>query len=176
MVKRLVKICVIGFVALWLLTFLTLVLPVPRDQVQRLDAIVVLAGENSRLPTGVALAERNVAPVLVISNGNAKGWEAANDLCRSHLTFRVVCPKPSSDDTQGEARTIAALARKSGWRHIVIVSSNYHLRRARTLFHRCFTGEIRVYASNPSRFSVGTWFGAFLEWPKSLRAAIDRDC
>ena len=175
-VRWLIKISVGIGVAVMLLTYLMFVRPVPRDKVQRADVIVVLAGESSRLDTGFAMAKQGVAHVLLISNGTAKGWRAANKLCKSRQTFVVLCPKPSSDSTRGEARTIARLAREQKWKRIVLVSSNYHLRRARTLVHRCFRGELRVYASEPQRLSVGTWVGSILEWPKTVSAQISRDC
>ncbi len=176
MVRRLVKIGVGVVVAGLLLTYVTFVRPVPRDKVQRADVVVVLAGESSRLDTGLRLMQQGVASALVISNGNAKGWKAANILCSTRQPFVVLCPKPSSDSTGGEAKTISHLARENNWNRMVLVSSNYHLRRARTLFNRCYRGELRVYSSEPDRLSLGTWVGAMLEWPKYAATQIDRDC
>ena len=176
MVRLLIKLGAGAVAVSVVLTYLLLVRPVPRDNVQRADAIVVLAGERSRLNTGLALARQGVAPVLVISNGAAKDWNVANALCASRQTFVVLCPTPSSDSTRGEANTIARLSREQKWKRLVLVSSNYHLRRARTLFHRCFRGELRVYSSEPERLAFGTWVGALLEWPKTVVAQVARTC
>ncbi len=175
-VRLLCKGAVVGIAVLLSITYFVMIRPLPRDKARNMDAIVVLAGERSRLATGVQLADRGVAGVLIISNGNAKGWKEANTICASKRRYQVICPQPSSDDTEGEAHTISRIARVRGWNRLVLVSSNYHLRRARTLFHRCLKGELRVYASEPDRTSVGEWVGALLEWPKLMYATVDRDC
>jgi uncharacterized SAM-binding protein YcdF (DUF218 family) len=175
-VRLLIKV-VAGVAAMvLLLTYMMLVRPLPRDKVQRADAVVVLAGESSRLATGFRLVSEGKADVLVISNGTARGWRAANVLCAGTYTFEVICPKPSSDSTRGEARTIARLSRDNNWKRLVLVSSNFHVRRARTLFNRCFSGELRVYSSDPDRLAFGTWVGAILEWPKTAAAQVTRSC
>ncbi len=174
--RRVAKIVIpIGLLGLFL-TYVMLVRPEPRTNTRNADVVVVLAGESSRLKAGIELMNKGAAPVLVISNGTAKGWLAANRICAATYSFKVLCPTPSSDDTQGEARTISRLARTEGWNTIVLVSSNYHLRRAEMLFHRCTRAKLLVHSSEVDRWSFGEWFGATLEWPKLLRSQIDRSC
>jgi uncharacterized SAM-binding protein YcdF (DUF218 family) len=61
----------------------------------------------------------------------------------------VFCPTPDPDTTRGESRAIAAVARGQGWRHVVMVTSTYHVTRARILLSRCFTGDIDAVAADP---------------------------
>ncbi len=46
--------------------------------------------------------------------------------------------------TVGEAETIARLARARGWNRIDVVTSEYHVVRARILVERCYHGQLRV--------------------------------
>jgi uncharacterized SAM-binding protein YcdF (DUF218 family) len=113
------------------------------------DAVVVLSGGlNARLDPALALVRRGVAPVLAISGAlNDPHWQKAKNLCRGKAgltTFRVVCFQPSPFSTQGEARSVARLAREHGWSRIVVVTSTYHVTRARVLFRRCYHGRLWV--------------------------------
>jgi uncharacterized SAM-binding protein YcdF (DUF218 family) len=125
---------------------------------RRADAVVVLSGGQHRLTEGVRLWRRGVASTLAISDGRNPAWPQANRLCgRSH----VRCFRPSPYSTRGEARWAAA----QGWSSVVVVTSTYHVRRARELFERCIDGRVAVRAAKPplDNFIVGVAW----EWPKS---------
>lgn len=112
------------------------------------DAIVMFAGgRGERLPIARGLAEEGLAPVLVIMNGTDPGWPRANLLCEGSFDYDVICPNPTPDNTRGEAATTAQLAEDNGWGSVLLVTSDYHLRRASTLLHRCFAGEITSVAA-----------------------------
>jgi hypothetical protein len=102
------------------------------------DAIVVLGGRPNRLPVGLRLWRAEVAPTLVIFNASGEGDD-------EHLYVR---PEPYT--TRGEARATARLAREHGWRSIVVVTSSYHVPRARMLFRRAFDGEVRTASAQPT--------------------------
>jgi uncharacterized SAM-binding protein YcdF (DUF218 family) len=142
------------------------------DELAKADAVVVLAGSKFRLPVGLELVERGVAPVLVISDGRHPRSAAANLLCRERA--RVLCPRPDPYSTRGEAQTVARLARARGWESIVIVSSRFHLVRARVLFKRCYDGRL-AFVGAPSPWwrrpvSIAS------EWLKLGVAAWERGC
>jgi uncharacterized SAM-binding protein YcdF (DUF218 family) len=114
------------------------------------DAVVVLAGgQGERLQRAQSLMRDGVAPVLVISNGNAPGWDAANQLCTQAQPFEVLCPSPAT--TRDEARMVADLGNQRGWRQIVVVTSTYHVRRASLLINRCLPAatSARVVGVHP---------------------------
>ena len=137
-----VLIAVGGLVALgsWLFYF------VGTDHPHRADVIVVLAGDPRRATTGVRLLHEDVAPVLELSlERNADAKVAA--LCDLP---RVSCFHASTDSTRGEARTFARLARRHDWHSIVIVSSRFHLRRARMLFRRCTNAHLQIVPAHTS--------------------------
>src|SRR5262249_38139606 len=72
------------------------------------------------------------------------GWPEANRLCGHREPYTVYCPHPHPFSTRGEARAVAQLAAAHGWRSLVVVTSRYHVTRARMLFDRCFPGQIRA--------------------------------
>jgi uncharacterized SAM-binding protein YcdF (DUF218 family) len=138
------------------------------------DAIVVLAGSpDDRLPEGLALVRRHVAPVLYVSDGER---QASRSLCDRTAPYRVLCLRPEPYSTRGEAETVARVARDRGWRQILVVTSEYHVRRARLLFDRCLGRDrVAVIGTRPSlpRFALG----ALLEWPKqALALTFRRGC
>jgi len=144
-------------VALWLVAVAVLFVwpPAASDPPAHADVVVVLAGaENHRLDPALKLVQRGVAPVLAISSAfQDPKWRKAHRLCRGQegpTRFRVLCFRAVPYSTRGEARTVARLAREHGWRRIVVVTSTYHVTRARMLFRRCYHGELwMVGASSP---------------------------
>ncbi len=137
------------------------------DKVTRADAVVVLSGgKTDRLPKGLGLVQQGVAPTLVISDGLAKDYTQANALCRNKQPFKVICFKPDPYSTRGEAEGVARLAKQHHWRSIVVVTSRYHVFRARILFKRCFKGHLAVVGSWPSLTNYVV--GSLQEWPKLI--------
>ena len=144
------------------------------DPVAKADAVMVLAGEKRRLPFALALVERGVAPVLVISDGLDPRWTQANRLCRFGDPARFVCLRPEPYSTRGEARLAARLARERGWESLIVVSSRFHLFRARRLFERCFDGRLDFVGSPNPGLRLPLAIG--LEWSKLAVATIGRRC
>ena len=147
----------------------------PQDQPRRADVVVVLSGSKDRLPKGLELMRSRVAPVLVISDGAVPGWPAANRLCRGGQKFSVMCFHPSPYSTRGEAHFVAALMKRRGWKRVVVVTSRYHLIRARMDFRRCVDGDVKGVGASTS---LGQWIaGAIQEWPKLAYAlTLGRSC
>jgi uncharacterized SAM-binding protein YcdF (DUF218 family) len=136
-------------VAAWLATALVLFAAPHGDTApKRADVVVVLSGaRDERLDPALRLVRSRVAPTLAISGvAHDPKWEKARFLCGHGATgFRVVCFSPRPYSTQGEARTIARLARANGWHRIVVVTSGYHVFRARMLFERCLPSGDRLW-------------------------------
>lgn len=62
---------------------------------------------------------------------------------------QVHCPLPDPDTTRGEARVIASLAEKQGWKRVIVVTSSYQVSRARLLLSRCLDGEVLAVRAQP---------------------------
>ena len=149
MLRLLIRLLIAGLVV-WLALALYIFVWPSQDHPRRTDAIVVLAGdEGQRFSRALELARAGVAPVLVVSDGARSNWAPARKLCAhpSGRGFRVICFRPAPYSTRGEARGALALAERYHWRSLLVVSSTYHLFRARLLFDRCLNGHARVYAT-----------------------------
>ncbi len=152
-------------VALWLVAVAVLfVWPQANDTPPaHADVVVVLSGgRNTRLDPALRLMRRGVAPVLAISSVQRDPkWIKARKLCSGaygKLRFRVLCFEASPYSTRGEAETVTKLAREHGWHRIVVVTSTYHVTRARMLFRRCFHGSVwTVGTSSPLKYLPEEW-------------------
>ena len=149
--RRLVLLAVVLLVAAWVAVVGRFVLWPEQDSPGHADAVVVLAGDHLRLGKALELMTRHVARTLVISDGLAPGWRQANRLCRGGARFRVLCFRPEPYSTRGEARAIARMAAARGWSSVVVVTSTYHVARARLLFDRCVAARVSVTGSTYRR-------------------------
>jgi uncharacterized SAM-binding protein YcdF (DUF218 family) len=105
------------------------------------DAIVVLGGRANRLPVGLRLLRDGAGRLLIVFNATGSGEEDED----GHLYVR-----PDPYTTRGEARAVAKLAREHGWRSIIVVTSAYHVPRARMIFRRAWDGELRMVSAPPT--------------------------
>lgn len=153
-----------ALVVVWLVACAVLfVWPSAASSPRRADAVVVLSGgRDSRLNPALALMRRRVAPVLVISSpAQDPKWRSAGRICRAPAhayPFRVLCFEATPFSTRGEARAIARLARAHNWERVVVVTSTYHLTRARMLVRRCFHGGLSMVGTG------ATWWKLPEEW------------
>jgi len=142
-VRRAALLVVAGLVLAWGIT-VTVLFGFPSEHAPaHADAVVVLAGgKKERLRRGLELMRRDRARVLVISDGWDPTWPEANRLCAGRASFRVLCFRASPYSTRGEAQGVDRLARQLGWNAVVVVTSTYHLTRARLLFDRCLEAKV----------------------------------
>ena len=168
--RRLVLLVVLVLVAGWVAVVVRFVLRPVQQNPRHADAVVVLAGDHLRLGKALELMTRRVAPTLVISDGLAPGWREANWLCRGRARFRVVCFRPDPYSTRGEARAVARLAAARGWRSVLVVTSTYHVTRARLLFDRCTQARVSVTGSTYRRSLIP--LEVFLEPAKLVYALV----
>lgn len=142
------------------------------DPVAPADAIVVLAGSKHRLPVGLRLFRAAVAPTLVVSDGLDPRSPSTQRLCLHRRD--VLCPRPAPYSTRGEARMIASLARARGWSSLVVVSSRFHLYRAKRLIERCYRGRLAMVGSRNTWYTLPLNIGT--EWLKLGVAEARRGC
>jgi uncharacterized SAM-binding protein YcdF (DUF218 family) len=148
------------------------------DPPGRADAVVVLSGgRDSRLDPALRLMRQHVAPVLVISGaGYDPKWRTARALCAHGARgFRVLCFNPKPYSTRGEARAIARLARAHHWTKVDVVTSRYHVFRARIVIERCYHGKLALIgAAYPLKDAPLSWIS---EWGKLLvQLTVERSC
>jgi uncharacterized SAM-binding protein YcdF (DUF218 family) len=179
-VTRRLLLVVAALVGAWLVACLVLFVWPPAESKPPTHAsvIVVLSGDKKRLPPALDLVREGVAPVLAISSvGRTRHWRAARQLCAAgrFLRARVICFDAVPFSTQGEARTIARLARTRGWRSVVVVTSRFHVTRADLLFRRCVKLPLYVVGTG------STWWRLPWEWASEtgkliVQLTVQRGC
>ncbi len=117
------------------------------------DAVVVLAGTVERLPVGLELMRKGYAPLLVVSLSDPMSHQQAA-VCRRRQPFRVVCFRARPFETRGEARAIGRFARARRWHRVDVVTSFFHIVRARVLIRRCYHGTLRMIGAPESRLHL----------------------
>jgi len=152
------------------------------------DAIVVLTGGSKRMDAGVALLTGGAAPVLFVSGVDHRVDparvrdlvpDAAGSLDQATIDCCIVLGYGASD-TLGNARETALWARATGRRSLLLVTSNYHMPRARLEFeHALPEVALTAYPVVPVDVRVDAWwrwpgtFGLIAgEWTKYIFARV----
>lgn len=145
MIVRVLLLLVAAFVAVG--AFLVLV---PHDdRPARADAVIVLSGTRQRLPVGERLVRQGYAPVLVVSR-STHPKPAEQRACRGE----ALCFRADPYSTRGEARAIARLAAQHHWRTVDVVTSRFHIYRARIVIRRCYHGGLHMIGAPQSRLHL----------------------
>src|SRR5215469_5164837 len=146
------------------------------DPAPHADAIVVLSDDNfyaDRATHAAQLFRQGVAPIVVASGRKLRPNAGIGELMEHDLIERGV-PKDKiervahdASNTIEEAEVVGRLANDRHWKSVVIVTSNYHTRRARYIFEKLFPPGITVtVASAPDGdFDPQRWW----EKPKSIK-------
>ncbi|HUI43498.1 MAG TPA: YdcF family protein [Terriglobia bacterium] len=148
------------------------------------EAAVILqgsiAGELARLAGAVKLLQQNVVPLAALSVPAESYWdtpvpEEARGYIEKHygpdIASRFVfCETgPEVNSTRQEAQALVPCIQAHGWHSIVVVTSNYHSRRAAFLWRQVLGGvqppiQISVDGVPDPEFSPRGW------WRKRLYA------
>jgi uncharacterized SAM-binding protein YcdF (DUF218 family) len=126
------------------------------DIVERSDAILVLSDDNfyaDRATRASQLYRQGLGSVIVASGRRLRPYAGIAELIEHDLIERGV-PKDKilrvphdADNTREEAMALAQLARQKKWRSVIVVTSNYHTRRARYIFTNVFPPDVRIRVS-----------------------------
>ena len=133
------------------------------------DAIIVLGDDNyagDRATRAAELYKANWAPVVVASGRLMRPYASVADLLDHDLRDRGV---PEKDiirltgrhrDTREEAQTISRLIRERGWKKVILVTSNYHTRRAHFISERLYPPGtvLRMSAAPDSDYNPNNWW------------------
>lgn len=163
-------------------TFLVDAAPAP----VKADAIVVLAGDwwGLRIEKGGELVRAGFASQAIVSGPFHHYGKCEADLAiewagkKGYPSAYFAAEPIAGASTEEEAAELANIVRKRGFKSIVLVTSNYHTRRAGRLWRAAAKGDfaVTVVAANdkdvvePSR-----WYATrearkkiFFEWVKTL--------
>jgi uncharacterized SAM-binding protein YcdF (DUF218 family) len=151
---------------------------------RKADIIVVLAGDGfgHRILKAAELVEQGWAPKVLVDgpNGNYGLYE-----CDLAIPFAVKAGYPesyfihfeiASHSTEEEARMVAEKVRSMGLKRMLLVTSDFHTRRAEKIFHRAAPDLEIIMVASPDEFYTpdGWWHNResrkifLLEWTKTI--------
>jgi uncharacterized SAM-binding protein YcdF (DUF218 family) len=138
----------------------------------RVDAIVVPGGPGNRIAAAMSLARQDRARYLVVSEAQY----VPPQLCGSRVgPATVLCFQPGPQTTQGEAEGTARLAKRYGFRSIVLLTTPDQTWRAKLRFARCYTGQIFA-VTTPLPLSMWPYQIAY-QWAAAVKAElVNRSC
>jgi hypothetical protein len=145
------------------------------DEPHKADVIVVLAGETDRrIVRGLELLDQDYAPQLVLdvpAQTKIYQWNQT-ELARKYVdglsqAGRItICPVYGLS-TRAEAPEVSHCLQGTAGRRILLVTSDYHTRRALDIFSRMAPADYSVAAAyDPREFGVRWW--QHREWAKTI--------
>jgi uncharacterized SAM-binding protein YcdF (DUF218 family) len=146
------------------------------DPLQQSDALLLLSDDNffaDRATRASELYRQKLAPVVVASGRRLRPAAGIAELMEHDLIERGV-PKDriirfpqDADNTREEALALRTFVTEKNWRSVILVTSNYHTRRARYIFQHVFPESIivRVASARDGGFDPEHWW----ESRKSLK-------
>ncbi|MCL6611099.1 MAG: YdcF family protein [Peptococcaceae bacterium] len=138
------------------------------EKPRRCDAVVILSGETvPRVAKGVELYKEGYAGLIIMSGGGRPTSRLTDaDLMRmeavdSGVPPEVVLLENKSESTYENAVNVKEIILEKGIKSFLLVTSNYHTRRARYIFGRVFKGtgvEIITVSAPDPKFSPSSWW------------------
>jgi uncharacterized SAM-binding protein YcdF (DUF218 family) len=172
---RLVRWLVAVLVVAWGVAAIALFVVRHGDKPIHADAVFVLSGSPTRLPVGIRLVREGYAPLLVVSRMPAGEKPLEREACTGKLDVRTLCFHARPYSTVGEAEELGRLAAARHWTAVDVVTSEYHVVRARILMERCYHGRLRVVGA-PDQLLLLPW-NAVLESVKLVyHEVVHRGC
>ena len=139
-------------------------LRVATDEIAYADAIVVLTGGTGRLEEGLRLFREGRGGYLILSGVEETSSLGAifpgRDLKTSVDTSRIILDIESRR-TIDNAFNVKKIVEEKGFKSLILVTSNYHMKRASTILRKTINGEVKLYR-NPVRgpnFKDEEWWG-----------------
>jgi uncharacterized SAM-binding protein YcdF (DUF218 family) len=142
---------------------------VVEDALEKSDAIIMLSDDNfyaDRATRAAELYRQNLAPLVVGSGIRLRPYAGISELMTHDLIERGVpkehiIPFPQdADSTREEAEALKTMVLQKGWKRVIIVTSNYHTRRARVIFRKVFPSDIKVEmaSARDGDFDPAHWY------------------
>ena len=139
------------------------------DPLDKADVLIILSDDNfyaDRATRAAELFREGKAPLIVASGRRLRPSAGIAELMEHDLVERGV-PRDKvlrfthdADSTLEEAQALAKLVKTKKWHKTIVVTSNYHTRRARYIFHRVFPQdvEVRVASARDGDFDPQRWW------------------
>jgi uncharacterized SAM-binding protein YcdF (DUF218 family) len=156
-----------------LLTALALLAPgylldTPQPAPQKSDAIVVISGDEqlARFAEGLNLYQQGFGKYLVFSGAAYDNGTSNADVMRDLAVQRgipqsAILEEPQGEDTWGNAIYTRQVLEEHGLQSAILVTSPYHLRRAKVTFDAAYAGSgisLVVHAAPDSQWRKLSWW------------------
>jgi len=139
------------------------------DSPRASDAIVMLGDDNyngDRATRAAELLKAGWAPRVVASGRYLRPYISIADLEQHDLTNRgapasaIVRFPNRARNTREECTALSQLLAERGWKHVLLVTSSYHTRRAGYICSRLLPSgtELHVVAAPDSQFNPDDWW------------------
>jgi uncharacterized SAM-binding protein YcdF (DUF218 family) len=172
--KKLRTVLIVVLIALALVLFFTSGHFLIINRPQHADAIVVLAGETDRRPAlGLQLLQQGYAPRMILDvPANAKIYdETMLQIAQQYVRELpqaqsvIICPIYGLS-TKAESQDVSQCLKTLGVHSMLVVTSDYHTRRALSTFHHELPGmQISVAAATDPQQFGGSWW-KHRQWAK----------
>jgi uncharacterized SAM-binding protein YcdF (DUF218 family) len=164
-----------------------------QDRVAPADGMIVLGDDDfssDRAAEAASLFRAGWAPQVVASGRMLRPYVSIADFMARDLQSRgvpasaIIRFSHQADDTREEAEGLRVLVAQKGWRRVLLVTSNYHTRRARYIFRKILpvSVSLEVAGASTSEFEPSTWWESrrgrntfFLETVGYLEAVWELD-
>ena len=157
------------------------------DGPQKADAILVLGGDEAgfRIVKAAQLAQAGYAPFVFVDGPKALvGHESDATIQYAEQNgypdslFRPLPLPPGVNSTQAESQYVGLFLKQEKIHRILLVTSNYHTRRAARLMRKANPWlQVMAVAAPDTFFTPGTWWKSrdgqktfLLEWMKTVAA------
>jgi len=152
---------------------------IEEDPLEKSDAIVILSGDNFYADRATRAAEvfrQGLAPVVVASGARLRPYAGISELTTHDLIERGVpkekiIPFPhDADNTREEAQALRKLLQQKNWKTVIVVTSNYHTRRAKYIVSKILGDGItvRMASARDGDFDPANWY----EQRKSIKRFV----
>lgn len=139
------------------------------DSPRASDAIVVLSDDNyagDRATKAAELIKAGWAPRVVASGRYLRSYASISELERHDLLERgvpgsaIVSFPNHAENTRDECSAIGGFLASRRWKHVLIVTSNYHTRRADYICSRVLPPgtDLHVVAAPDAEYDTNTWW------------------
>ena len=142
------------------------------EKPQASDAIVILGDDDygaDRAARAAELFKAGLAPEVLASGRFLRPYASIAELERHDLADRgvsagsIILLAHHAQNTREEALAIGQFVFSHGWKRIIVVTSNYHSRRARYICERAFPAVVQRFGSiviytvrNPTHVQKGS--------------------
>jgi uncharacterized SAM-binding protein YcdF (DUF218 family) len=142
---------------------------VVEDPLEKSDAIIILSDDNfyaDRATRAAEIFRQGLAPVVVASGVRLRPYAGIAELMTHDLFDRGV-PKDSTitfpqdaDNTREEAEALKKLLQAKRWKSVIVVTSNYHTRRAKYICGKVFGNgtTVRIAAARDADYDPTHWY------------------